>query len=87
MEHLKCEVHYLEQKLKDLGRVGRELMGELEGSVYRRESMFERLTVQASLKVLQFQVFQMFFCSLSFHPMYVPALRLRKFTILKAFGP
>lgn len=33
-------------------------MGELEGSVYRRESMFERLTVQASLKVLQFQVFQ-----------------------------
>ena len=50
LENLKCEVHYFEQKLKDLSRLSKERLTELEGSVYRRESLFERLTATSTLK-------------------------------------
>ncbi len=36
--------------IKELARATKELISELEGSVYRRESMFQKMNMKTSLK-------------------------------------
>ena len=43
LENLKCEVHFLDQKLKDVNRATAELTASLENYVIRRESIYERI--------------------------------------------
>ena len=46
LENLKCEVHFLDQKLKDVNRATAELTASLEDHVSRRESIYERINAE-----------------------------------------
>ena len=46
LESLKCEVHFLDQKLKDVNRATAELTAALENYVIRRESIYERINAE-----------------------------------------
>ena len=46
LENLKCEVHFLDQRLKDLNRATIELTAGLENYVIRRESIYERINAE-----------------------------------------
>ena len=50
LETLKCEVHFLDQKLKDLNRDTAELSASLENYVIRRESIYEKINAEKAVE-------------------------------------
>ena len=49
-EHLKCEVHFLDQKLKDIGRAAAELTSSFEEFAIRRESIYEKINAEKAVE-------------------------------------
>ena len=51
IENLKCEVHFLDQKLKDLGRATAELTSSFEEFAIRRESIYEKINAEKAAEL------------------------------------
>ena len=51
LESLKCEVHFLDQKLKDVNKATADLSSSLENYVLRRESIFEKINAEKAVDV------------------------------------
>ena len=49
-ENLKCEVHFLDQKLKDIGRATAELTASFEEFAFRRESIYEKINAEKAVE-------------------------------------
>ena len=49
IENLKCEVHFLDQKLKDLDRATAELTSSFEEFAIRRESIYEKINAEKAV--------------------------------------
>ena len=51
METMKSEVHFLDQRMKDLGRQTTELISSLEQHAVRREAIYERINAEQSAEL------------------------------------
>ena len=51
LESLKCEVHFLDQRLKDVNRATVELSASLENVDLRRESIYEKINAEKAAHV------------------------------------
>ena len=51
METMKSEVHFLDQRMKDLGRQTAELISSLEQHAVRREAIYERINAEQAAEL------------------------------------
>ena len=51
IENLKCEVHFLDQKLKDIARATAELTSSFEEFAIRRESIYEKINAEKAVEL------------------------------------